>query len=336
MKLIVDLKDHSYPIYIEKGLIGAIRPLIKTYSKIAIITDTGVPVKWIDLVKKQFKNAVVIRFVQGEKSKNIQTYQDIMIQLIEANFQRSDAIIALGGGVVGDLAGFVAATYMRGIDFYSIPTTVLSQVDSSVGGKTAIDMHDCKNIVGAFYQPKAVFIDCDVLSTLDQRQINNGLFEALKTGLIQDEQLVKEFEKESLDLVEIISRSIDIKRKIVQADEKEKNLRKILNFGHTIGHAIESAYGLDTYYHGECVALGMLFFIEDETLKKRVKTILKRLNCPAMPNYSTQDLMHYITHDKKGNGTSIDCILVKEPGTYTIQSMNFNEIKERLERNQTQ
>ena len=211
-------------------------------------------------------------------------------------------------------------------------TTVLSQVDSSVGGKVAIDMGSYKNIVGAFWQPKTVIIDPNVLSTLSFRQQHNGLCEALKMGLILDDHLVSLFEQETLDIDAIITRSIELKRDVVQQDERESNLRKILNFGHTIGHAIESAYGLNTYLHGECVAMGMLFFIEDEALKQRVLNIYKKLDLPQVPDYDTATLLEYVTHDKKSSHKTVSTILVKQSGSYIIKELSFKEIQEVLER----
>ncbi len=332
MKQIVDLKDHSYPIYIERNGIEKVKEYIPVQRKIAIITDTGVPKKWVDKVQTQCPNSFVCTILQGEQSKCFEQYQNLLNQMIEHDMSRSDAIIAVGGGVVGDLAGFAAASYMRGIDFYNIPTTILSQVDSSVGGKVAIDMDSYKNIVGAFWQPKAVIIDPNILSTLSLRQQHNGLCEALKTGLIQDEKIIELFEKDELDIDQIIQRSINVKRLVVQQDEKESNLRKILNFGHTIGHAIEGAYGLNTYLHGECVAMGMLFFIEDSTLKDRVLKIYEKLNVPKVPKYNVDTLMEYITHDKKTNHNTVSVIKVKKAGTYSIEELALDEIKKVLER----
>ncbi len=314
MKMNVNLATHSYPIVIEKGVLNHINTYINTNRKIAIITETGIPSKWVDLIQGQCPNSIVIKFKEGENSKCFATYEDLLKQLIDAHFTRKDAIIALGGGVTGDLAGFVAASYMRGIDFYNIPTTVLSQVDSSVGGKVAIDVGSYKNIVGAFWQPQAVLIDGQVLETLPQRQINNGLIEALKSGLIADPTLFELFEQDELDLEQIITRSVDVKRKVVEQDERESNLRKILNFGHTIGHAIEGAYGLNTYYHGECVAMGMLFFIGDAQLKQRTLNIYKKLNMPTLPDYDVDTLMEFIAHDKKSNANSVTIVQVNTLG----------------------
>ena len=332
MKLNVDLQNHSYPIYIERNTIQKVHEYIPVTRKIAIITDTGVPEKWVNIVKEQCPDSFICTIPQGEPSKCFDQYKNLLEEMISHNMSRKDAIIAVGGGVVGDLAGFVAASYMRGIDFYNIPTTVLSQVDSSVGGKVAIDMGSYKNIVGAFWQPKTVIIDPNVLSTLSLRQQHNGLCEALKMGLILDDHLVSLFEQETIDIDAIITRSIELKRDVVQQDERESNLRKILNFGHTIGHAIESAYGLNTYLHGECVAMGMLFFIEDKTLKQRVLNIYKKLGLPQVPNYDTSTLLEYVTHDKKNSHSTVSTILVEQSGSYIIKELSFKEIQEVLER----
>ena len=332
MKLNVYLENHSYPIYIERNAIQKVHEYIPVSRKIAIITDTGVPEKWVNIVKEQCPDSFICTIPQGEQSKCFDQYKHLLEDMISHNMSRKDSIIAVGGGVVGDLAGFVAASYMRGIDFYNIPTTVLSQVDSSVGGKVAIDMGSYKNIVGAFWQPKTVIIDPNVLSTLSLRQQHNGLCEALKMGLILDDHLVSLFEQDTLDIDTIITRSIELKRDVVQQDERESNLRKILNFGHTIGHAIESAYGLNTYLHGECVAMGMLFFIEDKTLKQRVLNIYKKLDLPQVPDYDTATLLEYVTHDKKSNHNTVSTVLVEQSGSYIIKELSFKEIQEVLER----
>ena len=332
MQTQVQLPHTSYPILIQKGAISSIHSLINTNRKIALITDSGVPTKWVDSIQNQCDNVFIYTIPQGESSKCLTQYQAILTQLIKNDMTRKDAIIALGGGVVGDLAGFVAATYMRGIDFYNIPTTLLSQVDSSVGGKVAIDMGGYKNIVGAFWQPKAVIIDPHVLSTLPKRQINNGLVEALKSGLIQDKTLVSLFKEKTLDIAQIVTRSILVKKEVVQQDEKEKGLRAILNFGHTIGHAIESAYGLDTYLHGECVAMGMLFYIENPKLKEEVLNIYQRLELPKVPKYDVNTLINFISHDKKNAGTTISTIHVKKAGSCTIEKESLKHIRSRLEK----
>lgn len=332
MQMIVNLKDKSYPILIEQGAILDIKKIIDTDRKIAIISDEQVPEYLIGIIKSQCPNHFVLRFPQGETSKNFQQYEELLRKCIEHDMTRKDAIVAIGGGVTGDLAGFVAASYMRGIDFYNIPTTLLAQVDSSVGGKVAIDVDSYKNIIGAFHQPKAVLIDPNILSTLSRRQIHNGLVESLKMGLTCDVQLVELFEQDTLDIPQIIERSINVKRQVVEQDEKESGLRKILNFGHTIGHAIEGAYGLDTYLHGECVAMGMLFFIEDQPLKERILSIYKRLDLPKVPDYDIDILMSYIQHDKKSSAHTVSIVKVRQAGTFEIEEMTYEQIRNVLER----
>lgn len=331
MQLQVQLEEHSYPIYIEHHALDRIKNYLDPNRKYAIVTDDGLQKKWVDKLQAQLPNAFVICFPHGEANKNLETYQTVMKKLIEHHMSRSDALIALGGGVVGDLGGFVASTYMRGIDFYNIPTTVLSQVDSSVGGKVAVDFDTYKNIIGAFYQPKAVIIDPETLTTLDPRQISNGLVEALKMGLILDERLVQEFEKDTLDLDTIIAASIDLKRQIVQDDEKEQGKRAILNFGHTIGHALESRYFDVPYYHGECIGMGMLFFLNDPALKHRVEAILEKLNIPSIPDYDPEEILSYVKHDKKGKSETINIIEVPKAGSWQMKTITYPEIRQILQ-----
>lgn len=331
MKLDIDLKENSYPVYIEHGLLDRLNSLLPEGRRYVILADSGIPEIWIDKVKKSVPEAEVLRFPQGEASKSFEQFERLMRKLADLRLSRKDALIALGGGVTGDLTGFLAACYMRGIDYYQIPTTVLSQVDSSVGGKTAIDVGTMKNLCGAFWQPKGVFIDPDVLQTLDDRQISAGLVEALKMGLILDPELVDLFEQETLDTDEIITRSIALKADVVSKDEKEGGLRKILNFGHTIGHAIEAAYDSHDYLHGECVGMGMYFFIEDPELKERVHAIEKRLNIPEIPDFDRDLVYQMMTHDKKGSKNSVDAIFVDAPGKYRIQTVPYEVLKKKLE-----
>jgi 3-dehydroquinate synthase len=228
-------------------------------------------------------------------------------------------VIAVGGGVVGDLLGFAASAYMRGIDFYNIPTTLLSQIDSSIGGKTAINLGGVKNIVGAFYQPKKVLIDPDLLKTLPARQISNGLAEAVKMSLTSDAALFDIFEngniEESID--EIIVRSLNIKKNVVEQDEKEAGLRKILNFGHTVGHGIESSSPL---YHGECVALGMIPMCTPE-VRERLIPLLAKCGLPtSLCDTPERDrLLCAISHDKKAQGEEICTVTIPRLGEYQLQ-----------------
>lgn len=330
-KMTVSLAERSYPIYIERNSLARLNQILDPDRRYVLIADSGIPDQWIELALSGLKNCEVLRFEQGEASKSFEVFADLMKQLADLKLTRKDALIALGGGVTGDLTGFLAACYMRGIDFIQIPTTILSQVDSSVGGKTAIDVGTMKNLCGAFWQPKAVVIDPMVLDTLDQRQKNAGLAEALKMGLVFDEALVAEFEKESPDLDWIIERSVDLKRQIVEEDEKEGGRRKLLNFGHTIGHAIEAAYEDHDLLHGECVGMGMLYFIEDKALKKRVKNILNRLHIPEIPDYDSTVVSEMLRHDKKGTSGGVDAVFVSEIGKPQIRNTSFEDLDRMIE-----
>ena len=333
MQMTVNLQDGSYPIAIESGIIKDCLKDLSRNRQYFVISDSGVPKQWQISVIHQLNSASLFVFEQGEASKSFETYQKIMEAMAAAGMNRKDAVIAVGGGVAGDLAGFCAATYMRGIDFYNIPTTLLSQLDSSVGGKTAIDLGPLKNLVGAFWQPKAVWIDPQVLSTLDERQIRAGLMEALKMGLILDEELFEEFLKPEPDLEWIIARAVDLKRRIVEKDEKELGLRKILNFGHTIGHAIESSSETHDWLHGECVGFGMLYFIADEKLKQQVIEIERRIGLPDVPSFDEDTVFDALVHDKKGRQKGIDAILVDKTGAFRIETLPLETFRKLLKGN---
>ena len=240
----VNAENGCYDIVIERGALKKVGEIMPLSCKVLVVTDDGVPAEYAQTVAAQYAEPYVVTLWQGEKNKNFNTYKYILGKLMKYSFSRSDAVIAVGGGVVGDIAGFAAATYMRGIDFYNIPTTFLSQVDSSIGGKVAVDMDGVKNIIGAFYQPKKVVIDPDVLKTLDPRQLSAGLAESIKMAATCDAELfslLEESKSFKKDCDRIIEASLKIKKRVVEEDPKERGLRRVLNFGHTIGHAIESA-----------------------------------------------------------------------------------------------
>lgn len=326
MELEINSQIGKYQIIIEKDILNKVSKYIKNDHKILLISDSGVPSKYIETIKNQFPSCYVYIFPQGEKSKNIQTYQEIIKFMIENNFTRKDIIIALGGGVVGDLSGFIASTYMRGIKFYNIPTTLLSQVDSSIGGKTAIDFDHIKNIIGTFYQPNMVLIDPNTLNTLSPRQFNAGLVEAIKMACCFSKDLFNLIKTCSLEehIEEIIYKSLEIKKYVVTKDVLESSLRKVLNFGHTIGHGIESYYE-GKLLHGECVSLGMLYFSSD-SVKEELKTIYKKLNLNIKVDYDKNQLIEIIKHDKKANNQTLDCIYCPKIGEYEIRQLSIEEI----------
>lgn len=326
----VNLGAESYDIIIERGALGRAGELLGLRGKTLVVTDGGVPREYAEKVAAQAENATLVTIPQGEESKCFEQYERLCRTMLGAGFTRSDIVVAVGGGVVGDLSGFAAATYMRGINFYNIPTTVLSQVDSSVGGKTAIDLDGIKNIIGAFYQPKKVLIDPDVLKTLPKRQFSNGLAEALKMAATCDGELFGLIGKGAPeeDIEEIIYRSLIIKKNVVERDERESGLRMILNFGHTLGHGIESTSGL---YHGECVSLGMVCMVSEE-LVPRMRSALEALGLPVMTDASESEIMKAVTHDKKIRNGEINAVFVDEIGKADIRKTNIAELKERLGR----
>lgn len=322
----VSLGDDSYDIILGRGVLDRAGDFFAAHGKVMIVTDSGVPVNYVERVAAGFDNSFVFTVAQGEKNKSYDTYKAICEKLLENSFTRSDAVIAVGGGVVGDVAGFAAATYMRGIDFYNIPTTVLSQVDSSIGGKTAIDFAGVKNILGAFYQPKAVIIDPDVLSTLDERNIKNGLAESLKMSVCFSRELFELLSDESyVSYIErIIELSLMIKKQVVEADEREAGLRRSLNFGHTIGHGLELASDGELY-HGECVALGMLPLC-GENVKGELLSAMKNLGLPIEYKTDRERLRRAVSHDKKSADGRICVVRCDEIGSFRFAEMTVDEI----------
>ncbi len=327
--MIINVKTESgsYDITLKRNSINEIKNILNIKGKALIVTDSGVPEIYAKTVASQIENSVIYTFQQGEQSKNFETYSALLKTLAENKFDRKDCVIAVGGGVVGDMSGFTAATYMRGISFYNIPTTLLSQVDSSIGGKTAIDFLGYKNLVGAFFQPKAVIIDPNVLSTLTDRQFNNGLAESIKMAATSDRELFELLERNDAEAVidTVIEKSLLIKKSVVEEDEKETGLRKVLNFGHTIGHAIETVTGLDELYHGECVALGMMYMASGEA-KEKIKNLLIKNNLPTETDFNVEAVYEALHHDKKSDGSGVNVVTVKNIGEFEFEFLEYNEI----------
>lgn len=330
----MELGKNSYNIEIERGSLAKASEYLNLNRKVMIITDEGVPIAYAERIAEQCRMAYIKVVPQGEGSKSLQTAEEILTDMLEFQFSRKDCVVAVGGGVVGDLGGFVASLYMRGIDFYNVPTTVLSQVDSSIGGKTAVNLAGIKNIIGAFHQPKAVLIDPETLGSLSERQVVNGLMEAVKMGATSDPVLFNIFKKgdwkASLDT--IIEKALLVKKYVVEQDEKESHLRKILNFGHTIGHGFESeAHG--TYMHGECVGLGMLYMSSPE-VQKELLEIYEKLGfkIPEASEFDLEKVKEAITHDKKANAKKCSVVFVSEIGNGSIEEWDMKDVLGRLER----
>ena len=330
MVIPVELGGDSYDIILERGCIRRAGELLDLDRKALVVTDDGVPAKYAEAVAAQCRKAETATLPQGEDSKDFDHFRGLLQRMLAFGMTRKDCVIAVGGGVVGDIAGFAAACYMRGIDFYNVPTTLLSQVDSSVGGKTAIDLDGIKNAVGLFRQPKRVLIDPEALETLPPRQIANGAAEAVKMALCFDEKGFALFElngwKEQID--RIIENALRTKKRVVEEDEREHGLRRALNFGHTLGHGIESLHGENGLLHGECVALGMLPMCAPQ-VRARLLTVLERIGLPVKCEADAERVMAAVLHDKKAEDGRILAVTVEEAGTCRIAPMAPEELRRR-------
>lgn len=346
--LLVKLSEKNYHVYIENDLLDHIGSEIKKIyrgRKIAIITDENVNNFYGERIKNSLEksNYLVHTIVvePGEKSKSINTLAEVFSKLLDFGITKSDLIIAFGGGVTGDLGGFAASTLLRGIPLIQVPTSLLAQVDSSIGGKVAIDMPKGKNLIGSFYHPEAVFIDPLLLKTLDRRFLYDGMAEVIKYGCIKNRDLFDKLmnigsEKELFyNIEEIIYSCCRIKRDIVERDEKDLGERMILNFGHTIGHAIEKCFDFTRYTHGEAVAIGMHTIIrkseEDKMtppgMAEAIRKNLRKYNLPfELPQIKKEEIIKAINLDKKSRGEYIDIILLKDIGEGIIKSINKEEI----------
>lgn len=335
MKVRVELGANSYEISIGENIFDAAADFIaaKNFTKVLLVTDENVGALYADKIA----GFDVVKIPAGETSKNLREAENLYTRAIESRLDRKSAIVALGGGVVGDLAGFVAATYLRGINFVQVPTTLLAQVDSSVGGKTAVNHKLGKNLIGAFYQPRAVFIDIATLKTLPERELKAGLAEVVKYGVISDENFFS-FLEENVDkilsrnaevLAQIVRRSCEIKAEVVSLDERETGLRRILNFGHTIAHAVEEETGYEKYNHGEAVAIGMLgaAFISEKIgaasheAVERLENLIARLGLQSYCEGVSVDKMYgALFRDKKTVGGKINWVVMKKIGAVEVTS----------------
>lgn len=325
MEIHVNLGEHSYDIVLERGILSRVGKELLLDRKVLIVTDSGVPEAYPRQVAAVCRQPQVVTVPAGEQSKTLSTMETLCRAMMENQFGRGDCVVAVGGGMVGDLAGFAAASYMRGVDFCNIPTTLLSQVDSSIGGKTAVNLDSVKNIVGAFYQPKKVLIDPEVLSTLTPRLFAEGLAEVIKMAATDDAQLFSLLEKTdpASCIEEIIAGALNIKRRYVEQDEKESGERMVLNFGHTVGHAIETCGGR---YHGECVALGMLYMSDGDT-RERIRALLEKTGLPTHVSENPEKLFAALSHDKKaGNGT-VRVVRVDSIGTHRLETLPLSALR---------
>lgn len=343
----VELGEHAYKIEIARGLLSRLGSKLKEVSsadKVAIITDTHVAPLYSKIAVEQVEAAgfkpVLVIIEAGEEHKNLATLSAVYDQLAAAGLTRKDLIVTLGGGVVGDLGGFAAASFLRGIAFVQVPTTILSQIDSSVGGKVAVDLPSGKNLVGSFYQPKAVLIDPNLLASLPTRYLHDGLAEVIKTAAFGDEKFFALLESCQQDgdimghIEEIIATCCTIKAKVVGEDELDLGARMVLNFGHTIGHAVEQSFGYEKYTHGEGVAIGMVR-ITGQTEQmgltaagttERLSKLLARFGLPTTIKLNTNDIIEVIKRDKKKRGDSITLVVVPEIGKGSLVKIPFSDL----------
>ena len=332
----------EYDILIENGLIKTCDQYIKnmlTSEQVVIVTDDVVADLYLENVKVSLTqngiSPIVYIFKNGEASKNAETYLDLLQFLAQNHINRKDSLIALGGGVVGDLTGFAAATFLRGIGFIQIPTTLLACVDSSVGGKTAIDLPAGKNLVGAFYQPSLVVCDPAVLSTLDEQNFKSGMAEVIKYGIICDKPFFDGLMQNAFTMTQIITKCVEIKRDIVQSDEFDVGKRQLLNFGHTLGHGIEASCNFELI-HGLAVAIGMVKIAEisqknnlcDTKTVKQIYDICDKYGLPKETDIPLNQIMDKMLNDKKVLAKNINLVIPREIGKcelYTIPIEKLNE-----------
>lgn len=343
MKTVKVSTGRPYDIIIERGLInecGKFVRMVTDAGKAVVVTDTNVEKYYAKKVVASLKengfDVEVFVFEAGEQSKKLSTIEKMYDCFADFRMSRKDIVVALGGGVTGDMAGFAAATYMRGIEFVQIPTSLLAQVDSSVGGKTGVDIKQGKNLVGAFWQPNLVIIDPDTLKTLPQDFINDGMAEIIKYGCIMDKELFDTLEnRNAMDIIDdIIFTCVSIKRDVVNADERESSMRMLLNFGHTLGHSLEKIYNFSGLSHGQAVAIGMVMItratdkagITEPGTAKKIEEVCRKYNLPVSDNASVEEIAEICAGDKKSSGDSVNLVLLREIGTSFTQKTKLADL----------
>ena len=334
-----------YDIYIERGAIdlaGETAKRLSSAKKVTVISDTNVAPLYLGKIEKSLKDSGFEVFSHifkaGESSKTLDTISEIYTDLSSFGMTRKDIIVALGGGVCGDMAGFAAATYLRGIDFIQVPTSLLAQVDSSVGGKTGVDLPAGKNLVGAFHQPLAVLIDPDALATLPDKFVRDGMGEVIKYGCIKDSAFFEGLETENaLDNIEdVIEICVSIKRDVVSRDEREAGERMLLNFGHTLGHSIEKLRGFSGITHGMAVAVGMVMIaqagekqgITEPGTADRIAALCRKYGLPTTESLSFKQIADSARSDKKTAGGAVNLVLLKKIGESFTQKVELENLEE--------
>lgn len=313
-------------IVIEQGCLNNLNHFL-TYQKLVIITDELVN----SLYGYLWPNEIIITVPQGEKAKTIDVFNEVCLKLSQLDIDKKTALVAFGGGSIGDLTGFVASTYKRGLPFIQVPTTLLAQVDASIGGKNALNLNDIKNQIGTIYQPNQILVDSSLLSTLDKREFNNGMAEIIKYAILFDEVMFKQIENNTFNLDELIKRSIEYKSMITTKDEQDFNERAVLNFGHTFGHILEqlSSFKLK---HGEAIAWGMLYETTDPFLHNRLKAVFSNYGLLKSHLFEPKDLISYLKQDKKNLNNQLLMVDLKAIGLYQLKKKSINEISKEVTR----
>jgi 3-dehydroquinate synthase len=311
--LTIEQASASYPVYVGPGLIDQVGALVKARGRVFVITSDALRTRFGEPVAASFSpRSEIVTMAEGEARKTLQTAEQIVTALLERDAKRDSMAVVVGGGMIGDTAGFAASIFLRGIDLVHVPTTLLAQVDSSIGGKLAVNHPKGKNLIGSFYPPRAVVSDTAVLEGLPPQELLSGMYEAMKGGIIRDARLFELFEERQLDLDEIVRRKIKVKADIVSADEREADLRRLLNYGHTIAHGIEAAMGYEGITHGEAVAWGMIGanaiavrrgLLPRDEASRMEKTILS-YEPRRPPALDRREILAATAHDKKNTGTS--------------------------------
>ena len=349
-KITVRIKGRSYPILIGEGILFQLGRLVRRWvggDKIFVVTDERVGRYYLEGVAESLKREgyqpFSLQIPEGEASKSMEKVLLLYDSLNTAKMDRASPLLALGGGVVGDITGFVSATYLRGVPYVQVPTSLIAQVDASVGGKTGVNHPLGKNLIGCFHQPRLVYIDVMVLETLDERDFVAGLAEVIKYGAIWDERFLSFLEdrgdeilkRDGSALLRMVKGSCSIKARIVERDEREQGLRAILNFGHTIGHAVETLSGYERFRHGEAVAMGMAFAASvsegrgllSQAERDRLIYLIKGFGLPTdLPKFPLNSYIEVIERDKKGRSGKVNFVLTGPLGTATLQPMEVSEI----------
>ncbi len=325
----------EYNIYVGENILGeALCAAMKgEYDRVFLVSDSNVHTLWGEHFRAEFAKcgrelAGEFVFPAGELSKTLSTVADMYAAFSAASLTRKSLVVALGGGVCGDMTGFAAATYLRGISVLQIPTTLLSQIDSSIGGKTGVDLSVGKNLVGAFKQPMAVIADSRFLETLPKRYLDDGMGEAIKYGCIADEELFCGIADKTIDRAEMIYRCMKIKADVVEEDEYETGIRAILNYGHTLGHAVEKLGGFKRFSHGESVGIGMLYAARigaalgyDDTFETKIRDVLEKWSLPTDMDYPPEELLSVVMSDKKRAGDEIKFVLLDKMGHAIVKKL---------------